>query len=92
MPWEFSVTLTIGPGRRELKRELTPIMLISWEILEGLTTKGLPYQSTTHKGAKRERNAMKTFDIEELLVNISLLNNQLFVGIIFISLISDYGE
>lgn len=35
---------------------------------------------------------MKTFDIEELLVNISLLNNQLFVGIIFISLISDYGE
>lgn len=71
MPWEFSATLTIGPERRELRREMTPIMLISCEILEGLTTKGLSYQSATHKGAK-ERNAMKTSDIEELLVNVQL--------------------
>lgn len=35
---------------------------------------------------------MKTSDMEELLVNISSLNNQLFVGIIFISLMSNYGE
>lgn len=53
VPWELSVTLTIGPERRELRRELTPIMLISCEILEGLTTKGLSYQSATHKGAKK---------------------------------------
>ena len=49
--WEFSVTLTIGPERREL----TPIVLISCEILEGLTTEGPSYQSATHrvKAAKR---------------------------------------
>lgn len=54
--WEFSVTLTIGPERRELR----PIVLISCEILEGLTTKGPSYQSATHrvKAAKgvEERN------------------------------------
>lgn len=43
--WEFSVILTIGPE----SRELTPIMLISCEILEGLTTKGPSYQSATHR-------------------------------------------
>lgn len=35
---------------------------------------------------------MKTSDIEELLVNISLLDNQMFVGIIFICVMSNYGE
>lgn len=39
--WEFSVTLTTGPEAREL----TPIVLISHEILEGLATKGPSYQS-----------------------------------------------
>lgn len=53
VPWEISVTLTIGPERRELRRELPPIMLISCGILEGLTSKGLSYQSATHKGARK---------------------------------------
>lgn len=44
------------------------------------------------KEQRRERNAMKTSDIEELLVNISLLDNQMFVGIIFICVMSNYGE